>query len=85
MGLLPGSCHRVLLGRLTMYVDRNYVPLPNWEKLRDLTPEENTRYRARGFVKYEMYESDNRGSQTGKFWTQAELDRAARKKVTVDG
>lgn len=43
--------------------------------LRDLTPEEQTRYRQFGYVKYEAY-PPSESSVVGRFWTQEQLDAA---------
>lgn len=44
--------------------------------LRDLTDDERQRYAPFGYVKFEMY-PDSESCVTGRFWTQAELDRTA--------
>jgi len=58
-------------------VRRSYLhagPQPAPANLRDLTAEEAERYSRFGYVKFEPY---SEGSQClGKYWTQAELDRA---------
>lgn len=54
-----------------------HVGLPLPATLRDLTPDEHERYDQYGYVKYEEY-VPHRGAVTGKFWTQAELDRATK-------
>jgi len=46
--------------------------------LRDLTPEEHERYDQYGYAKFEPY-GEEQLPVTGKFWTQAELDRAGRR------
>jgi len=44
--------------------------------LRDLTPEELERWGANEYVKFEEYPYDGSGtSATGRFWTQAQLDK----------
>lgn len=45
--------------------------------LRDLTEEEKDRYAECGYVKFEKY-PDDRLPVTGRFWTQAQLDRIGR-------
>jgi hypothetical protein len=50
------------------------IPGPRW-LLRDLTDEERERYDGTAYVKYEPYPADERPS-LGRFWTQADLDRA---------
>lgn len=45
--------------------------------LLDLTQEQQDRYAAYGYVKYEKY-PDSGGSVVGKFWTQGELDRVGK-------
>ena len=45
--------------------------------LRDLTDEERARYATVGYVKFEAYGEDE-SPRTGRYWTQADLDRAAR-------
>jgi hypothetical protein len=50
------------------------IPGPRWP-LRDLTDEERERYAGTGYVKYEPYPADDRPT-LGRFWTQADLDRA---------
>lgn len=42
--------------------------------LRDLTSEEQSRHAGRGYVKYEVY-PESESPKTGKYWTQAELDK----------
>lgn len=42
--------------------------------LRDLTPEEHARYDTYGYVKFEAYPPESQQG-TGKFWTQAQLDK----------
>lgn len=42
--------------------------------LRDLTPEEQTRYASSNYVKYEVY-PESMSPLTGRFWTQDQLDR----------
>jgi hypothetical protein len=41
--------------------------------LRDLTPNEQERYRDVGYVKFEAYPQEQ-NPKTGRFWTQAQLD-----------
>jgi hypothetical protein len=45
--------------------------------LRDLTPEEAERFKddEEPFVKFEAYPPGHRGSATGRFWKQAEIDK----------
>jgi hypothetical protein len=43
--------------------------------LRDLTAEEMEQYRPYGYVKFEPY-PDSRAPVTGRYWTQAQLDKA---------
>jgi hypothetical protein len=43
-------------------------------KLRDLTDEEQERYRKFGYLKFEEY-PESESHVTGKYWTQAELDK----------
>lgn len=57
-------------------VRRSYThvgPLPP-ANLRDLTAEEQERYARFGYAKFEEFPPE-RSPQTGRFWTQAELDR----------
>lgn len=42
--------------------------------LRELTADEHGRYGSAGYVAFEPYEKGERGSVTGRFWTQAQLD-----------
>ena len=49
------------------------IPGPKYE-LRDLTDEENERFRQFDYVKFEVYPKDG-SSVVGKFWTQKELDK----------
>ena len=51
-----------------------HVGPPAPQILRDLTPEEHERYDRYDYVKFEPYEKV--GSALGRFWTQAQLDRA---------
>jgi hypothetical protein len=46
--------------------------------LRDLTEEEKERYGQYGYVQYEAYPPSETSSITGRFWTQADLDKIAR-------
>lgn len=57
-------------------VRRSYrhVGPPPPANLRDLTPEEQERYQAYGYVKFEEY-GPEQAPVTGRFWTQAQLDR----------
>lgn len=53
------------------------LPKPAMGSLRSLTAEETVRYEKYGYVKFEAYPpSDN--PCTGRYWTQVDLDRAAR-------
>ena len=51
---------------------RHVGPKPPGE-LRDLTPDEKTRYTKMGYVKYEKY-PESESPKTGRYWTQAQLD-----------
>jgi hypothetical protein len=56
-------------------------------ELRDLTEEEHQRYnveRSDGYVKFEPYPEERR-PVTGRFWTQAQIDRKACGTVTTMG
>lgn len=55
-------------------------PLPG--TLRNLTLEETERYKEFGYVKFEPYGED-RSPVTGRFWTQADLDRVGKGCGTV--
>lgn len=57
------------------------LPTPKVE-LRDLTPDEHERYDKFGYVKYEAYPEERR-PVTGRFWTQAELDKIGKGCGTV--
>jgi hypothetical protein len=46
--------------------------------LRDLTPEEQERYKAEGYVKYEEYPKSETSSVVGSFWTQERLDKVGK-------
>lgn len=50
-------------------------PRPDAPALRDLTDEERVRYERFAYVKYEAYPAE-RAPVTGRFWTQADLDKA---------
>ena len=50
--------------------------------LRDLTDEEQERYKQLGYVKFEEYPPELR-PMTGRFWTQAELDKIGKGCGTV--
>ena len=52
---------------------------------RELTAEEHERYDKLGYVVYEEYPEDSEGSLTGRFWTQARLDKSACGTVTTMG
>lgn len=54
------------------------------KNLRDLTPEEHERYDQYHYVKFEAYD-ENQAPVTGKFWTQAELDKKGCGTVTTMG
>jgi hypothetical protein len=60
-------------------VRKSYVhvgPTPPKYPLRALTDEEAARYSKFGYVKFEEYPKDSgHGSATGRFWTQADLDK----------
>jgi len=49
------------------------APGPRFE-LRDLAPEEVERYAAYHYIKFEAYPEGFKGSATGRFWTQKDLD-----------
>ena len=49
--------------------------------LRELTPEEHERYDKYRYARFEPYEGDE--SATGRFWTQAQLDRIGCDAVTT--
>jgi len=49
------------------------IPGPS-HPLRDLTAEERERYANQGYVKFEVYPEEEL-PRTGRFWTQADLDR----------
>lgn len=51
--------------------------------LRDLTDEEKTRYGDAAYVKFEPYPQGYKGSSTGRFWTQAQLDSVGKGCGTV--
>lgn len=54
-------------------------PGPRFD-LRDLTRDETERYGARdvGYVKFEPYPPGTQGSATGRYWTQAQLDKVGK-------
>lgn len=56
------------------------IPGPRYE-LRDLTDEERERYAGAGYAKYEQYPVTE--AALGRFWTQADLDRAGKGCGTV--
>jgi hypothetical protein len=58
------------------------IPGPRYP-LRDLTPEERERYSGCDFAKFEAYPEGEQGSVTGRFWTQADLDRIGKGCGTV--
>lgn len=53
------------------------IPAPAFP-LRDLTDEETVRYGAYDYVKFEPYPPSAESSATGRFWTQAQLDKIDR-------
>lgn len=53
------------------------IPGPRFE-LRDLTDDERSRFGGEKYVKFEPYPPGFRGSATGRFWTQEELDKVGR-------
>lgn len=57
-------------------VRRSYKHIGNFPRypLRDLTDEEKERHAQWEYVKFEVY-PESESPKTGKFWTQAELDR----------
>lgn len=57
-------------------VRRSYrhVGVPRPSNLRDLTEDERQQYSQFGYAKFEAY-PESRSPLTGKFWTQAELDK----------
>lgn len=57
------------------------MPAPQ-NPLRDLTPEEHADYDRYGYVKFEAY-PESGSAVTGKYWTQAELDRIGKGCGTV--
>lgn len=54
---------------------------------RELTEEEHGRYDSYGYVKFEIYPEGYKGSSTGRFWTQEQLDRVGKGcgKITTMG
>ena len=65
-------------------VRRSYVHVgpPPPASLRDLTEEEHQQYDQYGYVKFEEY-GPERSPVTGRYWTQAELDRLGGCKVVT--
>jgi hypothetical protein len=57
------------------------LPAPK-QPLRDLTAEEHERYDRFGYVKFEAY-PESESSATGRFWTQAEIDKIGKGCGTV--
>lgn len=51
-----------------------HVGLSTKYPLRDLTDYEKERHAGRGYVKFEVY-PESESPKTGKYWTQAELDK----------
>ena len=47
-------------------------------QLRDLTAEEQERFSDNGYVKFETYPAGFKGSSTGRFWTQEQLDKVGK-------
>lgn len=58
------------------------VPGPK-HQLRDLTAEEHERYDRFGYVRFEAYPPSADSAVTGRFWTQADLDRVGKGCGTV--
>lgn len=55
---------------------RHVGPAGAGHPLRDLTDEEHARYDKYGYVKFEAYPDG--GSVTGRYWTQAQLDKVGK-------
>ena len=51
--------------------------------LRDLTDDEHQRYPDSGYVKFEPYPDGYKGSATGRFWTQEQIDAVGKGCGTV--
>lgn len=51
--------------------------------LRDLTADDEQRYAAYGYVKFEPYPEGHHGSSTGRFWTQDQIDKIGKGCGTV--
>lgn len=58
------------------------IPGPKFE-LRDLTDEERQRWGDSGYVKFEPYPAGYKGSVTGRFWTQEQIDNIGKGCGTV--
>lgn len=50
------------------------IPGPQFPT-RELTAEEQERFGGNGYISFEPYPEGYKGSSTGRFWTQAELDK----------
>lgn len=53
------------------------TPPPKFQ-LKDLTPEQVERVGVHGYVKFEPYPNGHRGSSSGRYWTQADLDKCSK-------
>lgn len=51
--------------------------------LRDLTDDERERYGAHSYIKFEPYPEGYKGSATGRFWTQEQIDKVGKGCGTV--
>lgn len=51
--------------------------------LRDMTAEEKERWGEHGYVQFEPYPEGHKGSSTGRFWTQEQIDKIGKGCGTV--
>jgi hypothetical protein len=63
-----------------------HVGIKPTHPLRDLTADETARYSGEGYVKFEPYPPDPKGSSVvGRFWTQEQLDTKGCGSITTMG
>lgn len=76
--MCPGEIIKAGFKRPVRTSYQHVGPPPPKFPLRDLTDDERHRFRSNPpYVKFEPYPAGFKGSATGRFWTQAEIDNVA--------
>lgn len=80
--MCPGEIIRAGFKRPVRLKYQHVGPPASKYPLRDLTPEEHAQYERFGYVKFEAYPASE-SPVTGRFWTQADLDKVGKGCGTV--